>query len=83
MVIGEFQDACITRSGLVAPTLPASGDTRAGSVIPDVCPSQLRQVACSSQKPLILFFELACHVMRPLRFSQVRSEKPGRLSSLA
>ena len=60
---------CMTRSGLVAPTLPASGDTRAGSVMPEVCPSQLRQVACSSQKPLILFVgvglprDAAAHVL--------------------
>src|SRR5688572_30547818 len=73
----------MTRSGLVAPTLPASGDGRTGSVMPDVCPSHLRQVACSSQKPLILFFAFACHVTRPLTFSHVRSEKLGRLSSFA
>src|SRR5687767_11867393 len=46
--------------------------------MPDVCPSHLRQVACSSQKPLILFLALACQVTRPLTFSHVRSEKPGR-----
>ena len=71
----------MTRSGLVAPTLPASGDTRAGSVMPELWPSHLRHVACSSQKPLILFFGVACQVTRALTFSQVRSEKPGRLRS--
>jgi hypothetical protein len=79
--MGDDQLACITRSGLVAPTLPASGDRRGGSVMPDVCPSHLRQVACSSQKPLILFLALACQVTRPLTFSQVRSENPGREKS--
>ena len=74
---GDDHDACMTRSGLVAPTLPASGESRAASVMPEVCPSHFRHVACSSQKPLILFLAFACQVTRPLTFSQVRSEKPG------
>ena len=72
---GDAHVACITRSGLVAPTLPASGESRAGSVIPDVWPSHLRHVACSSQNPLTLFLALACHVARPLMFQQADDSK--------
>src|SRR4030095_10355267 len=36
LVTRDDKVACITRNGFVAPTLPASGDTRAGSVMPDV-----------------------------------------------
>jgi hypothetical protein len=55
----------------------ASGETTGGVVMPMVLPSHLRHTHCSSQKPPILLRGVACHVRRPLMFSQVRSENPG------
>jgi hypothetical protein len=72
-VAGDDQVAWVTRSGLYWLSPPASGDMRAGSVMPYVVPSHVRHTTCSSQKPPILLRLVACQVTRPLMFSHVRS----------
>ena len=81
MVRGEDQVTCGTRSGFVAATPRASGDTLGGSVMPVVSPVHFRQFVCSSQNPPILLRGVACQVMRPLTFSDVRSLYAGWLKS--
>src|SRR5215510_8260892 len=86
-VHGDDHVSCGTRSGLVWLMPRASGDTRAGSVMPVVRPLHVRQFACSSQNTPTLLRALICHVMRPLMFSDVRSlyagwERSGAYSHL-
>src|SRR5687767_15724799 len=63
LVSGEFHVACMTRSGLVAPTLPASGEGRTGSVMPDVCPSHLRQRSEEHTSELQSLAYLVCRLL--------------------
>ncbi len=81
LVAGDDQVSCVTRSGLYWLSPPASGEMRAGSVMPYVVPSHARQTTCSSQKPLNLFRGVICQVMRTSPFSHVRSVYSGRLES--
>ena len=78
---GDDQVIWFTRIGRTDWTPIASGDTRAGSVMPCVIPSHFRQIHCSSQKAPILLRAVACQVTRPLTFSHVRSEYAGWLRS--
>src|SRR5213075_211298 len=81
LVAGDDHVSCVTRSGLYWLRPPASGEMRAGSVMPYVVPSHARQTTCSSQKPLILLRGVACQVMRTSPFSHVRSVNCGLLGS--
>src|SRR3954468_376837 len=81
LVAGDDHVSCVTRSGLYWLRPPASGEMRAGSVMPYVVPSQARQTTCSSQKPLILLRGVICHVTRTSPFSHVRSVYSGLVRS--